>query len=330
MIRTYRTAALLAATLLSIGTFTAAQAQKPTGLPDNYPSKPVRIIISSSPGGAIDICGRLVQGKLAERWGGGVIAENRTGNGVAFDFVSKAAPDGYTLLTTGISAFVGAELTLNLPYSLRTKFPPISQCITTPYIVSVNNELPVKNIKELVAYAKANPNKLNYAYNSTGSTSHLFGELFKYVANLDIQGIPFKGVGPSYFEQMAGRINITTGTAASAGPLAKAGKIRPVAVTSAKRMKTLPDIPTMTEVLPTFDVMEGWVGFLGIEGMNPAIIAALNREMNAVLASPESERTLTSDGSEIPLSTPAQFRKVIADSGDSTARIVKQAGIKLE
>lgn len=322
-----RTVLLLAT---AIGASPIVHAQKPTGLPDNYPHKPVRIIISSSPGGAIDFCGRLMQGKLSERWGGGVIAENRTGNGVAFDLASKATPDGYTLLTTGISAFVGAELTLNLPYSLRTKLPPITQCISTPYIVSVNNELPVKNIKELIAYAKANPNKLNYAYNSTGSTSHLFGELFKYVASLDIQGIPFKGVGPSYLEQMAGRINITTGTAASAGPLVKSGKIRPVAVTSAKRMKTLPDIPTMTEILPTFDVMEGWVGFFGIEGMNPAIIAALNKEMNAVLATPEAEKTLTNDGSEIPLTTSAQFRKVIADSGDSTARIVKQAGIKLE
>ena len=319
----------LACVLAAVTLTSAAQAQKPTGLPDNYPNKPIRIVISSSPGGAIDFCGRLVQARLAERWGN-VFAENRTGNGVAFEAVSKAAPDGYTLMATGISAFVGAELALNLPYNMRTKFPPIAQCISTPYIVSLNNQLPVKNIKELIAYAKANPNKLTYAYNSLGSSAHLFGELLKHVAGIDIQGVPFKGVGPSYLEQMAGRINITTGTAASAGPLAKAGKIRPVAVTSAKRMKSLPDIPTMTEILPNFDVMEGWVGFFGVEGMHPAIIAALNKEFNAILATPESEKTLTSDGSEIPLNTPAEFRKIIADSGDSTARIVKQAGIKLE
>jgi len=319
----------LAIATLSAAIVAPAQAQKPTGLPDNYPNKPIRIVISSSPGGAIDICGRLVQTRMAERWGS-VIAENRTGNGVAFEAVSRAAPDGYTLMTTGISAFVGAELALNLPYNMRTKFPPIAQCITTPYIVSVNNDLPVKNIKELIAYAKANPNKLTYAYNSLGSTSHLFGELLKHVASVDIQGVPFKGVGPSYLEQMAGRINITTGTAASAGPLAKTGKIRPIAVTSAKRMKTLPDIPTMTEILPNFDVMEGWVGFFGVEGMHPAIIAALNKEMNSILSLPESQKVLTSDGSEVPLNSPAEFRKIIADSGDSTARIVKQAGIQIK
>jgi len=319
----------LAIAALSAAIVAPAQAQKPTGLPDNYPNKPIRIVISSSPGGAIDICGRLVQTRMAERWGS-VIAENRTGNGVAFEAVSRAAPDGYTLMTTGISAFVGAELALNLPYNMRTKFPPIAQCISTPYIVSVNNDLPVRDIRELIAYAKANPNKLTFAYNSLGSASHLYGELLKYVASVDIQGVPFKGVGPSYLEQMAGRINITTGTAASAGPLVKAGKIRAIAVTSAKRMKTLPDTPTMTEILPNFDVMEGWVGFFGVEGMHPTVIAALNKEMNSILSMPESQKVLTSDGSEIPLNSPAEFRKIIADSGDSTARIVKQAGIQLK
>lgn len=306
-----------------------AQAQKPSGLPDNYPNKPIRIVISSSPGGAIDICGRMVQAKLNERWGS-VIAENRPGNGVAFEAVSKSAPDGYTLMATGISAFVGGELMLKLPYNMRTKFPPVAQCISTPYIVSVNNELPVKNMKEFIAHAKANPNKLNYAYSVIGGGPHLFGELLKHVAGIDMQGIPFKGVGPSYVEQMAGRINLTLGTAASAGPLAKSGKIRAIAVSSGRRVKAMPDVPTVAESLPGFDVFEAWVGILGVEGMHPAIINALNRDINASLGQPEVEKALTADGSEVPLNTPEQFRRVIADSVESTARIVKLTGVTLE
>ena len=307
----------------------AAYAQKPAGLPDGYPNKPIRIVISSAPGGAIDICGRMVQTKLNERWGN-VIAENRAGNGVAFETVSKSPSDGYTLLAVGISAFVGGEMMLKLPYSMRTRFPPVAQCISTPYIVSVNSDLPVNNIREFITYAKANPNKLNFAYSAIGGGAHLFGELLKIVAGIDMQGIPFKGVGPSYVEQMAGRINLTLGTAASAGPLVKSGKIRAIAVSGEKRIKSIPDTPTVRESLPNFDVFEAWVGILGVEGTNPAIINALNREINALLSQPDVEKALTADGSEIPLNTPEQFRKVIADSLDSTARIVRQANVKLE
>jgi tripartite-type tricarboxylate transporter receptor subunit TctC len=307
----------------------AAHAQKPSGLPGNYPTKPIRVIISSSVGGAIDMCGRTVTTGLNQRWNHGFIAENRPGNGVAYDYVSKVAPDGYTLMASSISGFVGAELVMKLPINMRTKFPPIAQCISTPYIIAVNNDLPVKSIKELIAYAKANPNKLNFAYSNVGGAPRLFGELLQVVAGIDMQGIGFKGVGPSYLEQMAGRINLTTGTAASSGPLVKSGKIRAIAVTSARRLKALPDVPTMRETLPNFDVFEAWVGILGVEGMHPAIIAGLNREINAVLETPAVEKVLTADGSEIPLNSPEEFRKVIADSLESTAKIVKAAKLNL-
>jgi tripartite-type tricarboxylate transporter receptor subunit TctC len=307
-----------------------AHAQKPTGLPDNYPNKPVRMIIASSPGGAIDICGRTIAAKLSERWGARVIAENRAGNNVAFDAVMRSAPDGYTLLAGSISAFVGAELILKSPFNVRTEFPPIAQCIHTPYIASVNNELPVKNLKEFIAYAHANPNKLNYAYGAIGSAPQLFGELLKVTTKIDMQGIPFKGVGPAYIEQMAGRINLTVGTTASSGPMIKSGKIRGIAVTTEKRVAAFPDLQTVRETLPNFDTMAAWVGVLGVKGTSPAIINALNKEINAILSLPDVGKLFTSDGSEVPLTTPEQFRKVINDSLDSTARIVKQAGIKTD
>jgi tripartite-type tricarboxylate transporter receptor subunit TctC len=307
----------------------AALAQKPTGLPNNYPNKPIRIVVASSPGGAIDMCGRTVQLKLNESWGS-VIAENRPGQNIAFGDVMRAAPDGYTLLASSISSFVGAELVTKTPFNVRTEFPPIVQCIDTPYIVGVNNDLPVRSVKELIAYGKANPGKLNYAHGSIGGAPQLFFELFRVVAGVDMQAIPFKGVGPSYLEQMAGRVNLTLGTAASAGPLVKSGKIRGIAVSSARRLKAFPDTPTVRETLPTFDVFSAWVGILGVKGMNPAIINALNKEINALLKTPEAEKALTGDGSEIPYGSPEEFRKVIVDSLDSTARILKQTGIKIE
>jgi len=306
-----------------------AQAQKPTGLPDNYPNKPIRFVITSSPGGAIDMCGRAVSARLGERWGN-VVAENRPGNGVAMGFVSQAASDGYTLMASSISSFVGAELVLKLPYNVRTKFPPVAQCISTPYFIAVNNDLPVKNIKEFIAHAKANPNKLNFAFSNVGGAPRLFSELLMHVTGITMQGIGFKGVGPSYIDQMAGRINLTVGTAASSGPLIKAGKIRAIAVTSDKRSKAMPDVPTVRESLPGFDIFEAWVGILGVEGMHPAIINALNKEINSILLMPESEKALSGDGSEITQHSPEQFRKIIADSLDSTARIVKQANLTLD
>ena len=306
-----------------------ANAQKPVGLPDNYPSKPIRIVIASSPGGGLDLCGRVVATRLSERWGS-VIAENRPGNSIAFEAVLRAPADGYTLLAGSITAFVGAELVLKSPFNVRTDFPPIAQCINTTYIVSVNNDLPVSSLGQFVAYAKANPNKLNYAYGTLGSAPQLFGELLRLVTRIDMQGIPFKGVGPSYLEQMAGRINLTVGTTASSGPLVRAGKIRGIAVTSEARAKAFPDIPTVRETFPKFDVLGAWIGILGVKGMPAAIINGLNKEINSILSMPEVEKIFTTDGSEIPYNTPEQFRKVIADSLDSTARIVKEANITLE
>jgi tripartite-type tricarboxylate transporter receptor subunit TctC len=305
-------------------------AQKPSGLPNNYPSKPIRVIITSAPGGSIDINGRLFTTHLNERWGS-VVHENRGGQGAGFAVVAAAAPDGYTLMVSGSSGHIGAELVVKPPYNVRTKFPPIAQFTVSSYVIAVNNDLPVKNIKEFIAYAKANPGKLNFAYATIGGQPHLFGELLKDVAGIDMQGIPYKGVGPSYVDQMAGRINMTIGVTASSLPHVRAGKIRAIAVTSEKRLKAMPDTPTMRESIPNFDVFGGGVGLFGVEGMNPAYIVALNKEANAMLARPEVEKALTADGSETGLgSTPESYRKYIADMLDSTARIVKKANIVID
>jgi len=310
------------------GFTSTAHAQKPTGLPDNYPNKLIRVIISSGPGGAIDINGRIFVTKLNERWGN-VIQDNRPGIGVAYNLMMQAQPDGYTLMVTSISAYSSAEIVQKVNYNIRTKFPPIIQFTGSPYIVTVNPDLPVRNIKELIAYARANPGKLNFGYTNVGSASQLFGELLKHNFKIDMQGIPFKGTGPAYLDQMAGRIHLLLGSASSAGPLVTNGKIRGIATTGEKRTRAQPDLPTVRESEPGFDTFSGWIGLFGLEGMNPVIINALNKEGNAILALPEVEKLLTADG-EIVGGTPEQFRKTIAESLDSTARIIRQANIKME
>jgi len=324
MRRIVKAAVFISAT---IGTLSAAHAQKPTGLPDNYPNKLIRVIISSGPGGAIDINGRVFVTRLNERWGN-VIQDNRPGIGVAYNLMMQAPPDGYTLMVTSISAYSSAEIVQKVNYNIRTKFPPIIQFTGSPYIVTVNNDLPVKNVKELINYARANPGKLNFGYTNVGSASQLFGELLQHNFKVQMQGIPFKGTGPAYIDQMAGRIHLLLGSASSAGPLVTSGKIRGIATTGEKRSRAQPDLPTVRESEPGFDTFAGWIGLFGIEGMNPVIINALNREGNAILAIPEVEKLLTADG-EIVGGTPEQFRKNIAESLDSTARIIRQANIKM-
>lgn len=306
----------------------SALAQKPSGLPGNYPNKLIRVIASSAPGSAIDIAARTFTTRLNERWTN-VIMENRGGTGVAFELVSKAAPDGYTLMVTSISSYTSAELVQKLPYNVRTRFPAIIQFFGSPYIVTVNNEMPVKTVRDLVTYARANPDRLNFGYTSVGSASQLFGELLMKELGIQMQGVPFKGAGPAYIEQMAGRLHLMAGSSSSAGPLVKAGKIRGIATTGARRTRDQPDLPTVREHIADFDVFSPWVGLVGVEGMHPAILTALNREGNAILALPEVEKLFSADG-EVVGGTPEQFRKVIEESLDSTARIVRQAGIKLE
>jgi len=319
-----KTAALIAAT---VGTISTAHAQKPTGLPDNYPNKLIRVIVSSTPGGAIDINGRVFVTKINERWGN-VVLENRPGIGVAYNLMMQSPADGYTLMVTSISAYSSAEIVQKVNYNIRTKFPPIIQFTGSPYIVTVSNDLPVKNVKELINHARANPGKLNFGYTNVGSASQLFGELLQHNFKLSMQGIPFKGTGPAYIDQMAGRIHVLLGSASSAGPLVSTGKIRGIATTGEKRSRAQPDLPTVRESEPGFDVFSGWIGLFGVEGMNPLIINALNKEGNAILALPDVEKLLSADG-EIVGGTPEQFRKTIADSLDSTARIIRQANIKM-
>lgn len=323
-IRIWLSIGLLASTL-------AVHAQeRPVGLPGNYPSKPIHVVIATNPGGGLDIVGRGVLSRVGERWGAPFVFDNRSGVNVALDLVARSAPDGYTLLISAGSLFFQADQLQKVAYDVRKKFAPVAGLTSSPFVLAVNNNMPVSNLAEFIAYTKAHPNSVNYAYVSGGSDSQLAGELLKLQTGIDMQGIAYKGVGPAYIEQMAGRIHLTFGTTASSMPQIKAGNIKPIAVTSRQRSKVLPNIPSINETLPTFDNFSGWVAVFAAEGTPAPIVNALNKEINAVLGSAEVQKFFAQDGSEVIPGPPEQLRDLLATSLETSRRVMKQANIKYE
>jgi tripartite-type tricarboxylate transporter receptor subunit TctC len=310
----------------------SAQAQKPTGLPGNYPGKPIRIIVGSSPGGGTDIITRLVIARLGDRWGHSFVVENHAsgiGGIIGMDMVVRAAPDGYTLLVTANSTVVNAALVAKTNYDVRKALAPISQFTSQPYVLAASTALPVNSVKELIAYAKAKPGELNYASSGTGSAAHIGMEQFKYIAGLNMIHVPYKGIGPGIVDMMGGRIQVLFGSVLSTMPHAKSGKIKALAVGSLQRSSLLPDIPTVAETIPGFEMI-GWYGLLAPAGTPAAVINALNRDINQVLASAEVKQKLAADGAEAPQVTPEQFRATILSEIDKIAKLMKEAGLKLE
>ncbi len=306
-----------------------AQAQPPQGLPGGWPSRPVRVVVAAGPGGSPDLVARLMFGKLQERWGSTFVIENRPGVTVAVDAVSRSAPDGYTLLVGSNSIFFGAEQLAKVPYDVRTRFIPISQVISTPYVVTVNNDLPVQNIAELIAYAKAHPKELNYGMIAGGTASQLIGELLKLQAGIQMEAIGFKGVASAFVELMAGRVHLYSGVLSSCMPLIKTGKIRAIAVTGPQRSSILPNVATMRESLSGFDTFDSWCGLFAVDGTPREMVAALNREFNQIMNMQEVKGKLTADGSEITPGAPEQLRESLVTGLDSAKRIVQLANIRL-
>ncbi len=312
-----------------------AHAQKPGGLPGNFPARPVRVIIGSSPGGGTDIIARLIITRLAERWGHTFVAENMAsgiGGVVAMDVAVKAPADGYTQLVSSNSAVVNAAVVsrANAAYDVRTALVPIAQFTSQPYVLGVSNDVPAANFKELLAYVKAHPGTVNYASGGIGTAAHIGMEELKRSAGLDMLHIPYKGIGPAIVDMMGGRVQMLFGGVLSVMPPSRAGKIKAMAVTSAKRSSLLPDLPTIAESgVPGFE-MTGWYGLLGPAGIPAPIIAAVNRGVQDVLRMPEVQQKLAADGADAPLANPEQFRETMLSEIDRVSKLVKETGLKLE
>jgi tripartite-type tricarboxylate transporter receptor subunit TctC len=297
----------------------------------DYPSRPVRIVVGFSAGGTQDPLARLMGQWLSERLGQPFIIENRPGAGgnIATEAVVRATPDGYTLLLIGPPNVINAILYDKLNFSFIRDIAPIANIINQPLVMVVNPLIPPKTVPEFIAYAKANPSKINMASSGNGTSPHLAGEMFKKMADINMVHVPYRGVAPAVTDLLGGQVQVIFATGSSVIEYIRTGKLRALAVTTATRSDTLPNIPTISEYLPGYEA-SSWNG-IGAPRNTPAeIIDRLNKEINAGLADPKIKaRLATLGGTVLPLS-PAEFRKLISDETDKWAKVIKFAGIKPE
>jgi tripartite-type tricarboxylate transporter receptor subunit TctC len=300
---------------------------------DNYPSRPIRIIAPSTPGDAPDVIARLVAERLTSALGQQIFVENHPGAGgvVGSDIVAKAAPDGYTLIIGNAGSHgINAAVYSKLPYDIQRDFAPVSQIAIAPNIMVVNPELPVKNVKEFIAYAKARPGALNYASGGNGSSAHMSMELFKSMAGIDLLHVPYKGSSPALTDVITGQVSAMIVNMPPAVPFVKAGKLRALAVTTRNRSPLLPEVPTVAESgLPGYETV-AWFGILAPAATPKDIINRLSEEIARIARSPAMRERLTSLGAEAVGSTPAEFAAVIARDIAKWTPLAKSVGIKVD
>jgi tripartite-type tricarboxylate transporter receptor subunit TctC len=297
-----------------------------------YPSKPVRLLVPFAPGGGTDITARSIAQNLSERLGQQFVADNRPGaNGtIAVDILTKALPDGHTLSMISSSHSVNASLIKGLPYDLTRDVQPITQATTQPYALVVHPSVQAKSVKELIALAKAKPGQLNYGSSGTGGLSHLSGALLSQLAQIDIVHVPYKGGNPAMIDVIAGQIQMLYSTILQSQPHIKAGKLRPLAVTTAKRSRAAPELPTMQEAGVKGYEVAGWYGMIAPLRTPQPIVARLNKEIVEILRLPEVASRLAADGSEPVGSTPPQFGEHIRTEVAKWAKLTKQMNIRMD
>jgi tripartite-type tricarboxylate transporter receptor subunit TctC len=296
-----------------------------------YPARQVRLIAPFAPGGASDILARLIGQWLSERLSQPFVIENRPGAGsnIGTEAVVHAAPDGYTLGLFGAPSAINATLYDKLNFNFVRDIAPVAGIIRGPYVIVVNPSVPAKTVPELIAYAKANPRKLNMASPGTGTGPHIAGELFKMMAGVDMVHVPYRGTGPSLTNLIGGQVQVTfEATPASIGYI-RAGTLRALAVTTTRRSEALPDIPTVAEFVPGYEA-SAWFG-VGAPKATPAeIVEKLNKEINAGLADPKIEARLANLGGDVLALSPADFGKLIADETEKWGKVIRALNINAE
>ena len=309
-----------------------ALAAQPASAQSNFPNRPVKILVGFTPGTAPDLAGRILADRFSEVWGTPIVIENVPGAGsnIATDRVAKAPADGYTLLMGGNSALViNPSLYDTLPYDPVKDFAPISQIFIAANVFALPPDVPAKSVADVVALAKAQPGKLSYAHAGVGTSQHLAAELFKYMAHLDIVPVAYRGTTALLPDLLAGRITMSFANIANIIPLAREGKLRALAITSAKRSALAPDLPTMAESgFPGFEAVP-WFGLLAPAGTPKDVIDKIYSETAKALATPEVRKRFDELGLEPIGNTPAEFAAVIKKETPEWAKVIKDAGIKL-
>ena len=295
-----------------------------------YPSRPVRVIVPFAPAGTTDILARLIGQWLSEQLGQSFIVENRPGAStmIGTEAVVRAPADGYTLILAATASAINTTLyEKKISYDFLRDIAPIAGILRVPNVVVVHPSLPVRTIPELIAYAKANPGRINVESPGAGTSSHLAGELFKVMTGVDMIHVQYRGNGPALIDLLAGQVQVGFDTMPASIAYVRAGKLRALAVSTVTRSQTLPDLPTVSEFVPGYE-LSGYFG-LGAPGKTPAeIIDKLNREVNAGLADPKLRAQLTDLGGMILAGSPADFRKLIDDETEKWGKVIRAANIK--
>ena len=301
-----------------------------TGSEQNYPGRPVRVLVGLAPGGGTDTIARIMTQKLAEIFGQSFVVDNRpsAGGNVAGELAARAAPDGYTLIMVSPTHVVNPSLWKDLRYDALKDFSPIILLVYTSYVLSVRTTVPANSVKELIAYAKSQPHKLSYASTGIGSANHLSGELFKSMAGVEMTHVPYKGGAPALSALLGGEVQVMFSSSSGLLPHIKAGRVRALGVTGPRRASAAPDIPTIAEAgVPGFEVL-GWYGLAAPARTPKPIIDKLNSTINRIL--PEVKERYAVLGLEVSGGTPAEFGKFLQSELEKWARVVKLSGAKVE
>lgn len=299
----------------------------------SYPERPIRFIVPFVPGGATDIMARTIAAKVNESWGQPVVVDNRAGGGgtIAAVLAAKSPPDGYTWFVGTISTLAtNVAAYPKLPYDPLRDFDPVTVTAITPFFIVVHPSVPAATLKEFIALAKERPGKLNYGSSGTGGGAHLTGEYFKLLAGVDIVHVPYKGAAQITTDLLGGQIQLAFSQPPSAVPHVRAGKLRALATTAAKRVSALPEVPVMAEAgLPAFDA-NSWQGIVLPRGTSPALTEKILAELRRILATPEMRERLATEGSEPGGMSPAEFRRHMEREIAKWTKVVKATGLKID
>jgi len=315
---------------LAVLAFGAALTSHNVAAQSVYPSRAIRLIVPAAPGGGTDFTARTIAQKLTESMEQTVIVDNRPGaaGNIGVEIAAKASPDGYTLVMPITSFSINPHLYAKLPFDTIKDFAPVVLTSSAPLFLVINPSVPAKSVSELIAVAKSKPGQLNYANSGNGTTAHLAGELFKKMAGINLVSVAYKGGGPAVIDLIAGQVQIYFSTIPAALAQVQAGKLRGVAVTATKRVNLIPDVPTVAESgLPGFEVV-GWFGIFAPAATPKPIIARLNKEINAVLRTPETQKRFASEGLIPGSGTPEELGNFLRAEVAKWGALIKEAGIQ--